>query len=110
MTGVGSRFSRIYLVESILEPSRVVSPSFESTLAALSDGRIVSGIKIAEDESSITLVDNQAKKHALARSDIEALKKDTTSAMPEGLEKRLTEDEFVDLVSFLMSLKESRGK
>jgi hypothetical protein len=27
--------------------------------------------------------------------------------MPEGLEKRLTEEEFVDLVAFLASLKQS---
>jgi hypothetical protein len=30
--------------------------------------------------------------------------------MPEGLEKRLTEDEFVDLISYLASLKEQRGR
>ena len=30
--------------------------------------------------------------------------------MPEGLEKRLTEEEFVDLISFLVSLKEVRAK
>jgi hypothetical protein len=28
--------------------------------------------------------------------------------MPDGLEKRLTEDEFVDLISFLVNLKEMR--
>jgi quinoprotein glucose dehydrogenase len=28
LTGVGSRFSRIYVVESILEPSRTIAPSF----------------------------------------------------------------------------------
>jgi cytochrome c1 len=27
--------------------------------------------------------------------------------MPEGLEKRFTEQEFADLIAFLMSLKES---
>ena len=34
LTGVGSRFSRIYLVESILEPSRTIAPSF-GTLSVL---------------------------------------------------------------------------
>jgi hypothetical protein len=32
------------------------------------------------------------------------------SARPEGLEKRLTEDEFVDLVSFKGGLTETRGR
>jgi hypothetical protein len=30
--------------------------------------------------------------------------------MPEGLEKKLTEDEFVDLIAFLSSLKDSPGR
>ena len=30
--------------------------------------------------------------------------------MPDGLEKRLTEDEFVDLISFLVNLKAGRGR
>jgi hypothetical protein len=30
--------------------------------------------------------------------------------MPDGVEKRLSEDEFVDLISFLVNLKETRGR
>jgi hypothetical protein len=30
--------------------------------------------------------------------------------MPDGLEKTLSEEEFVDLVSYLVSLKPDRGK
>jgi putative membrane-bound dehydrogenase-like protein len=105
LTGLGNRFSKAYIIESILEPSRTVSPSFESARVELKSGRILIGIKVAESESSITLVDSETKKHVLARSGIEMTTKQPGSAMPDGLEKRLTEDEFVDLVSFLVSLK-----
>jgi hypothetical protein len=54
------------------------------------------------------MVDAQAKKHVVSKADIEARGKSTVSPMPEGLEKSLTEDEFVDLVSFLVSLKAER--
>jgi putative membrane-bound dehydrogenase-like protein len=110
LTGLGSRFSKAYIIESILEPSRTVSPSFESTLVELKSGKVLAGIKVAETETAITLVDNEAKKHVLARSAIEAMRKQPGSAMPDGLEKRLTEDEFVDLVSFLVNLKERRAR
>jgi putative membrane-bound dehydrogenase-like protein len=110
LTGLGGRFSKAYIVESILEPSRTVAVSFEQTFVELKDGRVLSGIKVAETETSITIVDNQAKKHVVARADIEEQKKQAGSAMPEGLETRLTEDEFVDLISYLVSLKEVRGR
>jgi putative heme-binding domain-containing protein len=110
LTGLGSRFSKAYIIESILEPSRTVSPSFESTRVELKKGQVLSGIKVAETESTITLVDSETRKHVIARARIATLSKQPGSAMPDGLEKRLTEDEFVDLVSFLVNLKDPRRR
>jgi hypothetical protein len=66
---------------------------------------VLTGVKVAETETVLTLADNEGKKHEVARGRIDSVKKVPGSAMPDGLEKRLTEDEFVDLVSFLMSLR-----
>jgi putative membrane-bound dehydrogenase-like protein len=110
LTGLGSRFSKAYIVESVLDPGRTVAPSFEQTLVEMKSGKLLSGIKVAETEMSITLVDSETKKHVLARADIQEQRKQAGSAMPDGLEKRLTEDEFVDLMSYLVSLKEVRGR
>ncbi len=104
LTGLGRRFSKAYVIESVLDPSRTVAPSFEPTRLELKSGRVLSGIKVAETETAVTLVDSETKKHVVARADIEDQKKQAGSAMPDGLEKRLTEDEFVDLISYLMSL------
>jgi putative heme-binding domain-containing protein len=110
LTGLGSRFSKAYIVESVLDPGRTVAPSFEQTLVELKSGKVLIGIKVAESETSITLVDSETRRHVLARADIEEQKKQAGSTMPDGLEKRLTEDEFVDLMSYLVSLKEPRGR
>ena len=69
----------------------------------------LSGVKVAETETEITLADNQGQKHVLAKAQIEQQKPSPLSTMPDGLEKRITEQEFVDLVAFLSSLKESGG-
>ena len=42
----------------------------------------------------------------LARKEIDELLPLPTSVMPEGLELRLTADEFIDLIAFLTSQKE----
>jgi putative membrane-bound dehydrogenase-like protein len=110
LTGLGSRFAKAYIVESILEPSRTISPSFETLVVVLKSGKLVSGIPAGETGASLTLVDTQGAKHVIARGDVEERQKSPASTMPEGLEQRITEDEFVDLVSFLVSLKEARGR
>src|SRR5262249_33771761 len=39
LTGIGSRFSRIYVVEAILEPSRTIAPSYGSVRLSLKNGK-----------------------------------------------------------------------
>src|SRR5207237_378908 len=69
LTGVGSRFSRIYLVESILEPSRTIAPSYGTLGITLQNGKVLTGVKVAETATTITLADNQGQKHTLAKAD-----------------------------------------
>ena len=38
LTGVGGRFSRIFILESILEPSRSIAPSFATVMVVLTMG------------------------------------------------------------------------
>lgn len=103
LTGIGSRFSRIYIVESILEPSRTIAPSFETLMVALKNGQVRTGVRVAETGDTLTLGDNQGQKHVLKKTDIEEQRPQPVSTMPEGLEKRLSPEEFVDLIAFLIS-------
>lgn len=105
LTGVGGRFSRVHIIESILEPSRTIAPSFESIAVILKDGRSLSGIRIAETDTQLTLADTQAQKQAIPKSEIEEQRPQPQSIMPDGLEKRLTADEFVDLLAYLLNQK-----
>ena len=68
-------------------------------------GKIVTGLPIAETEKSLTLADNQGQKHVLAKSSIAERRRHPQSTMPDGLEQRLTADEFVDLIAYLVSQK-----
>ena len=73
----------------------------------LTDGRILTGVKVAETDQRLTLGDPQGKKHVLAKSAIEELRVQSRSIMPDGIEKRLTAEEVVALVAFLVSQKET---
>ncbi|MCI4348569.1 MAG: hypothetical protein L3J97_08145, partial [Thermoplasmata archaeon] len=103
LSGIGGRFARISIIESILEPSRTIAPGFESVAVALKDGRVKSGVRVGETETILTLADQEGQTLAIPKADIEALRPQALSIMPDGLEKRLTPEEFVDLIAYLIS-------
>src|SRR5262249_52992248 len=110
LTGVGSRFARVHLIGSILEPSRAVAPGYQTMVVTLKDGRVLTGVKAAETVEALTLGDSQGKRHVLARSEIDQERPHALSTMPEGLERALSVDEFVDLIAFLASQKADRPR
>jgi putative membrane-bound dehydrogenase-like protein len=103
LSGIGARFSRVAIIESILEPSRSIAPGFDSVTMALKDGRVLNGLRVAESEGVVTLADQDGQKHTIPRAEIEAVRSQPVSLMPEGLERRLTPQEFVDLVAYLIN-------
>ncbi|MCI0684520.1 MAG: HEAT repeat domain-containing protein [Gemmataceae bacterium] len=105
LTGVGNRFARVYLIESILEPNRTIAPSYETLQVQLQNGRVVSGVRMAETPDALTLGDLKGDKHIIPRKDIDAVRPLPVSTMPEGLERGLSSDEFVDLIAFLVNQK-----
>jgi putative heme-binding domain-containing protein len=105
LTGIGRRFSRMHLIESILEPGRAIAPSYETTVLVLKNGQVLSGIKVVETAEAVTLVDSQARQTPVAKSAIADRRLEPLSIMPEGLERQLTAEEFVDLMAFLVGEK-----
>jgi putative heme-binding domain-containing protein len=105
LSGIGGRFAKITIIESILDPSRAIAPGFETVSIALADGRVQSGVRIVETEQAITLGDQEGRAHTIAKGEIEAIARHPRSTMPDGLEKRLTADDFVDLIEFLAAQK-----
>lgn len=103
LAAIGSRFSRVHLIESILEPSRTVAPSYETWSVILTSGRVLTGVKVSENTTTLILGDDQGKTHEIPKAEIDESQSQPKSTMPEGLQKRLTDREFADLVAFLLS-------
>jgi putative heme-binding domain-containing protein len=105
LSGAGNRFSRVYLIESILEPSRAFAPSFESKIFQLADGQTFFGVKVEEDAKSILIGDGAGQHHRVQKSDIQSITEQPVSIMPPGLEKRMTPKQLADLLAFLLQQK-----
>jgi putative heme-binding domain-containing protein len=100
LAGASARFTVPYLVESVLTPSRTISPVFRATLFVLRDGKTISGLVLSETSGKIELLLPDATRKTIATADVELRKVQDISPMPAGLVK--TPDELRDLLAFLL--------
>jgi putative heme-binding domain-containing protein len=111
LTQAGGRFRLEDLVESICEPSRVVSDQYKASVVQTADGRVVTGRIVVESPEAITIVtdpEDATKFAVISRSDIEAVAPATESLMPRGLLDQLNEEEVLDLLAYTLSRDKPR--
>jgi putative membrane-bound dehydrogenase-like protein len=92
-----------FLLTSLVDPGALVRKEYEAQTIALRDGRLLSGLVIAEDDRQLTVFDSNRQKTAIARDSVEAIKPSELSVMPDGLLDQLTEPQIRDLFRFLQS-------
>ena len=104
LTSVGARMDRRALLESILEPSRVIAEIYRNVTIALKSGDIVEGRIVKEEPNVLVLAINPVEPEARRRvnkSDIISQRTSETSPMPAGLVNTLQRDEIMELVDWL---------
>jgi uncharacterized protein len=100
LTGMAAHPKEELLIH-ILDPSRSVEGNFRIYQVSTLDGKQLTGLLASETKTSIEMIDAQAKKIVLQRSDIEELRASNKSLMPEGFEKQMNTEEFTNLLEFL---------
>ncbi len=104
LTAVSSRFDRRALLESIIEPSRVVAEVYRSATITTKSGAIFDGRIVSEDANSVVMATNPVdpdRRRRLARADITAQRVSEISPMPEGLVNTLDREEILDLLAWM---------
>jgi putative heme-binding domain-containing protein len=102
LTMLAKRFKRSEILESILEPSKVISDQYRSSTISTLDGRTFIGLA-AEQGGMITILLQDASKIVIKSSDVESRFASLVSVMPEKLLDELTKEEIADLFAFLDS-------
>jgi putative heme-binding domain-containing protein len=100
LVDAGKRFTVPYVVESILLPSKVVSPLFRNNVIQTNDGNLFGGLIVNEtaDQLELRMTDTTLK--IINKSDIKARKTEDRSPMPQGLVR--TPDELQDVLAYVM--------
>jgi putative membrane-bound dehydrogenase-like protein len=99
LTGSG-RHDLGYLLENIVDPSAVVNRDWRLSIVSLSDGRVLTGVVVAQNERSVTL-QGLAERQTIPADEIDEIKPTDRSPMPDGLLDQLTEPQIRDLIAYL---------
>lgn len=105
----GSKFTRDYLIESIIDPNAVVAQGFQSVMFAMKDGTTAMGFVTNEADGVIQIRDIGGTVTELKRDDVKTETHLPQSMMPAGLGDTLGTTDFTDLIEYLASLSEIGG-
>ncbi len=105
LTKVGAIRSGRDILESIILPSSTIAQGYEPYYLATADGRVASGVIARQSADTLVLRDSSGAELRFRKDQIQEMKRQATSIMPEGLERALTNDELRDLLAFLKNLK-----
>jgi hypothetical protein len=106
LSGVGNRFDERMLLESILEPSKVVSDQYATVEVTTKEGDSYTGRIGDQNETEILLkadLLNPARIRRIRWDSIESVRPSSVSLMPTGLLDGFSAEEILDLVAFLRS-------
>jgi len=105
LSQLATRFSPKDVLESIIEPSKLISDQYASTIYILKDGSSVVGKQVSEDDKNYYISQNPYDPdqiREIARREVKEKKLSEVSPMMTGLVNRLNEEELKDLIAYLI--------
>ncbi|PCJ97394.1 MAG: heme-binding protein [Flavobacteriaceae bacterium] len=106
LTQLGTRFSLEDMLESIIEPNKVISDQYNTSVYSLKNGQSVVGRLMNEDDENYIISQNPYALDLLRnipKDQVVEVKLSTLSLMPPGTINRLNEEELKDLLAYLMA-------
>ena len=99
------------LLRSICEPSHEIADKYRSHTFALDSGKLLTGLIVAETPFAVRLLEDplaRCEPTVIDKDAIEDRKASAVSIMPKGLINRLSREEILDLVAYLVANGDSR--
>jgi len=105
LTAAGSKYDRRSLLESILEPSKVINEQYHQHTVSLRNGDSFTGRLLRDTDDEVVLETDalSGARERFIRKDVERLAPAAVSSMPNGLVDILSREELLDLLAYLAS-------
>ena len=106
LTAIGARFDTRAILESIIEPSKVIADKYRNVSLTTKQGELIEGRLVGEREKSLLIAPNayQPSQVREVKLNMVATRKDSQfSPMPPGLVNSFTREEILDLLALLQA-------
>lgn len=106
LTTAGRRYSVRDLLDQVVNPSKVINDQFSAVMVITEEGLVHSGVVVNLNNDGLTLntdLTDPNKRVTINRNTIDEMIVSKTSPMPAGLFNRMTREEILDLVAYLIS-------
>lgn len=106
LSSLAGRFTARDIIESVLDPSKVISDQYAAVTVVTTDGRIITGRIVNLSGDGLRINTDMLNPNALESVDRKAIDEQfpsKLSMMPTGLLNTLHEDEMLDLLAYLLS-------
>ena len=107
LDGIGNR-GLARLCEDILTPNRNVDVAFRSSTILTDEGKVFVGLLKNSKGEQWILIDNKGDEIQIAEQSIDEHKKSMLSPMPANLGEALSDEQFRNLLAYLLSTATSR--
>ena len=107
LTNVATRFKRQDLLESITDPSKVLSEQYQMTVFTTKNGAVTAGRISQENDDTVVVMTNPfdpTVTTVISKPDIKSREFSKVSLMPPGLLNTFKQDEILDLLAYLESM------
>ncbi|MFP6764895.1 MAG: c-type cytochrome, partial [Planctomycetaceae bacterium] len=111
LTSAGRRYSARDLLDQIVNPSKIINEQFSAITVITDAGLVHTGVVVNLNGDSMTLntdLTDPNKRVNIDPKQIDELTVSKTSPMPVGLMNRMTTEEILDLLAYLISGGDSR--
>lgn len=106
LTSAGRRYSAHDLIDQVINPSKVINEQFSAITVVTNSGFTHTGVVVNLNDDSMTLntdLTDPNKRVNIDRKEIDELVVSKLSPMPVGLFDKMTKDEVLDLIAYLIS-------
>ena len=108
LSDIGNKLSKQFLYSNIIYPSAGINFGFEGYSFRMNDGKTYTGYILSRTEDEITIKMMGGTQKTLELQDISEQESLEQSLMTEGLAHIMPEEDLVDLVAYLETLKVAR--
>jgi putative heme-binding domain-containing protein len=87
----------------VLDPSRNVDQTFRTTILALKNGQVVSGLLLGDEGAVLRMADAQGKEIQVPKDSVDERTSSPLSPMPANFSDQVSEADFQSLIAYLLS-------